>query len=229
MSGKTIPRLEVLPPPQRRLWPLVQPATSLGFVLYGGTAIALRLGHRVSVDFDFFSHRPLDRQRIHAVMPALVQAEVLQDTPNTLTLSVPAPGNNDDRVMVSFFGDIPHGRVNEPDTTDEGELQVASLDDLLATKTKTILQRVEAKDYRDIAAMISAGTSLPRALAAARLFYGKAFQPSESLKAMVYFSGGDLHALSAAEKATLVHAASAVRDLPHVEIVSRHLTSSDAA
>jgi len=25
------------------------------FILYGGTALALRLGHRESVDFDFFS------------------------------------------------------------------------------------------------------------------------------------------------------------------------------
>lgn len=32
----------------------------LGFALYGGTAIALRLGHRTSVDFDFFNDRPLD-------------------------------------------------------------------------------------------------------------------------------------------------------------------------
>ncbi len=29
--------------------------TNQGFVLYGGTAIALRLAHRPSVDFDFFN------------------------------------------------------------------------------------------------------------------------------------------------------------------------------
>jgi hypothetical protein len=39
---------------------LLGPARSLGFVLYGGAAIALRLGHRQSVDFDFFSSRPLN-------------------------------------------------------------------------------------------------------------------------------------------------------------------------
>jgi hypothetical protein len=30
------------------------------FTLYGGTAIALHLGHRHSADFDFFGSRPFD-------------------------------------------------------------------------------------------------------------------------------------------------------------------------
>ncbi len=58
--------MEVLPPAQKRLWPELRAAAELGFVLYGGTAIALRLGHRHSVDFDFFSEKPLDRAAIHA-------------------------------------------------------------------------------------------------------------------------------------------------------------------
>lgn len=37
---------------------------------------------------------------------------------------------------------------------------MASLEDLLATKLKVILDRAEAKDYRDIAEMISKGVSL---------------------------------------------------------------------
>lgn len=52
--------MDILPMAQRRLWPQLGNAPKLGFVLYGGTAIALRLGHRDSVDFDFFSERPLD-------------------------------------------------------------------------------------------------------------------------------------------------------------------------
>jgi hypothetical protein len=51
---------EILPPAQQRLWPMLRPTAALGLVLYGGTAIALRLGHRVSVDFDFFTDRSLD-------------------------------------------------------------------------------------------------------------------------------------------------------------------------
>lgn len=48
------PHFEILPSAQIQLWKELQPLKKLGFVLYGGTALALRLGHRVSVDFDFF-------------------------------------------------------------------------------------------------------------------------------------------------------------------------------
>jgi len=41
------PRLDRLPPPQRRLWAELA-ALPPEFVLYGGTAIALHLGHRES-------------------------------------------------------------------------------------------------------------------------------------------------------------------------------------
>ena len=88
-----------------------------------------------------------------------------------------------------------------------------------------ILQRVEAKDYRDIAALLGAGVNLPKALAAAREMFGTSFQPSESLKAMMYFEGGDLNTLAEEEKRVLVQAASEVRDLPPVAIVSHQLTA----
>ena len=53
MSGFFIPRMDILPSAQRLVWRELRAAAALGFVLYGGTAIALRLGHRFSVDFDF--------------------------------------------------------------------------------------------------------------------------------------------------------------------------------
>ena len=45
-----VPKLETLPKAQQEIWPHLKPAIDLGFVLYGGTAIALQLGHRESVD-----------------------------------------------------------------------------------------------------------------------------------------------------------------------------------
>ncbi len=83
-------------------------------------------------------------------------------------------------------------------------LELASLDDLMAHKLKVVLQRVERKDYRDLAAMIRAGCSVARGLAAARLFFGTAFQPLESLKAMAYFRDGDLGRLSRRDRDTLM-------------------------
>jgi len=124
---------------------------------------------------------------------------------------------------VSFFGAIGFGRVGEPDFTDDGVLQVASFDDLMATKVKVVLQRAEAKDYRDVVAMINAGVSLTYGLAAARRLFGPNFQPGESLKALAYFGDGDLGTLTADEKNTLVDAVKAVRDLPEVTVLSDEL------
>ncbi|MDZ7641424.1 MAG: hypothetical protein U5J62_05300 [Desulfurivibrio sp.] len=103
-----------------------------------------------------------------------------------------------------------------------------SCDVLMATKVKVVLQRAEAKDYRDIAAMVNSGVSLSRGLASARLLFGLNFQPSESLKALIYFHDGDLQTLTAAEKTTLVDAVKAVRDLPDVTLCSTSLNGLDA-
>ena len=102
-------------------------------------------------------------------------------------------------------------------------MRVASLADLMATKTKVILQRVEARDYQDIAAIIGRAQSLHGAGGAHARCRRLAFQPSESLKAMVYFEGGDLNILSAEDKETLIDAASGVCDLPNVRIAARNL------
>lgn len=96
--------------------------------------------------------------------PFLKDAGVLQDEPETLTLVVQVPGF-DVPVKVSFFGGIAFGRVGEPDEAENGAL-IASLDDLMATKLKVMLERVEAKDYRDVAALLRAGVDLSRGLAA---------------------------------------------------------------
>lgn len=220
------PCLDVLPPVQRRLWPSLRPATAQGFVLYGGTALALRLGHRQSVDFDFFSENALDREGIKAAFPFMAHATTLQEQANTWVVLVPSVQPDELGVKVSFFGGIDFGRVGDPEVTDDGVLQVASFDDLMATKLKVILQRAEAKDYRDIAAMLHAGADLSRGLASARLLFGRNFQPSESLKALVYFGDGDLKTLTNPEKSILVRAVERVGALPQVSLRSRMLAGS---
>lgn len=215
--------MEILPKAQQRLWPMLRPATSLGLVLYGGTAIALRLGHRISVDFDFFTDGSLDRPAMKAAFPFLAGATILQEQPEALTVLVSGGNDENEYVKISFFGTVSFGRVGEPEVTEDEVLQVASLDDLMATKVKVILQRIEAKDYQDIAALVKADVSLAKGLAAACALYGQDFQPSEALKAMVYFEGGDLHSLSLDDQETLIKAASMVRDLPSATIASSSL------
>jgi len=217
------PRLDVLPPEQRRLWPELAPTVDLGFVLYGGTAIALRLGHRTSVDFDFFSEEPLQRSGLRSALPFIGRSRVLQDEADAWTMLVPAAAGGGPEVKVSFFGGIGFGRVGEPERTTDGVLVAASLDDLLATKVKVVLQRAESKDYRDVACILKSGADLSRGLAGASALYGDTFQPSESLRALVYFEDGDLATLSRSDKILLVDAAKAVRALPEVAIRSRRL------
>ena len=183
------PRLEILPSPQRRLWQeLTQ--TPPWFVLYGGTAMALRLGHRQSQDFDFFSNETFDPETLLGI-PYLRGAQINQRSNNTLSVLVERGG----AVKVSFFGDAQMGHVQEPDLAPDPSLQIASLLDLTATKLKTVQQRAEARDYIDIAAALASGINLAEALGAARAIYGKAFNPVASLKALTYFEDGNLHNL----------------------------------
>ncbi len=63
------PRTEILHKAQQEIWPLLAPTPGLSFVLYGGTAVALHLGHRISVDFDFFSTEPLNKKDIETSIP----------------------------------------------------------------------------------------------------------------------------------------------------------------
>jgi len=164
------PQTAILPKAQQELWPLLAPAPGLSFVLYGGTAVALHLGHRISVDFDFFRTEPLDKKEIEKSFPFMRGAQTIQEDENTLVASAPMQSGP---VKISFFGGLAIGRINQPLLTRDGTLLVASLEDLLATKLKAIMDRAEAKDYRDISVMLSAGTSLETALGAFAKMYGK--------------------------------------------------------
>jgi hypothetical protein len=82
-------------------------ATPEHFTLYGGTASALRLGHRVSADFDFFSDQPFDPDRLMRGIAYLASAEQIQVDINTLTCRVDRGGP----ALVSFFGATGLGQV----------------------------------------------------------------------------------------------------------------------
>ena len=218
------PHFEILPTSQQTIWPLLYPVRKAGFVLYGGTAVALRLGHRQSVDFDFFSGDPLNKTGLYKILPILADATVIQDAPDSLGLLLPVKIlNTTEYVKLSFFGNIDNGRVGDPDETKDEIMVVASLPDMMAHKLKVILQRIEAKDYRDIAAMLKHGMRLDQGLAGACALFGKAFQPSESLKTLVYFEGGDLDSFSLDERSVLISAVKAVKNIPPCAIRSKTL------
>ena len=217
------PHMETLPPAQKVVWPLLGPAARLGFALYGGTAIALHLGHRQSVDFDFRTDLPLDRDRLAREMPLIAGADVVQDERDAYTVVVAPEGFAGSVVKISFFGSIDYGRVGEPEVTDDGMVATASLLDLMGTKVMMLLQRAEAKDYQDIAALMRSGVALEAGLAASRRLSGPAFQPQEALRALTYFEGGDLDGLGQKDKDELRRAVAEAGELPELEIVSHAL------
>jgi hypothetical protein len=207
------PKIGVLPTAQQEIWPLLAPASRLSFVLYGGTAVALYFGHRISVDFDFFRSEPLDKRNVETSFAFMRIANTIQEDKDTLVVVVPMPSGT---VKVSFFGGIAFGRINEPNQTKDSNVLVASIEDLLATKLKTILERAEAKDYRDISTMLSAGISLEKALGAFARMFGK--DPGLPLRALGFFKDGDLHSLPKSDQNILRAARDRVSEIPDVPI-----------
>ncbi|HNQ87887.1 MAG TPA: nucleotidyl transferase AbiEii/AbiGii toxin family protein [Verrucomicrobiota bacterium] len=201
------PRFEVLSASQRELWPALSLIRDR-FILYGGTALALRLGHRSSVDFDFFSFHPFELEALRHSVSWIGKAETLEAQPNTLTVLHRGPRGH---VRVSFFGGLTFGTIAAPDFTTDDVLRVASLPDLLATKLNTIYQRAEAKDYLDVHALLRAGFSLAEGLGFAKRIYGEHFNTLLPLQALCYFEEPSLHNLPSEIKSDLLNAVQSVR------------------
>jgi hypothetical protein len=207
------PHVDILPAAQQEIWAQLAPARGLGFVLYDGTAVALHLGHRTSIDFDFFRAESLDKNAIISAFQFMPNARTLQEAVNTLVVDVTMPSGH---VKISYFGGLTLGRINDPLLTRDEVLLVASRENLLATKLKAILDRAEAKDDRDIAAMLSAGTSLETALGAfAKMYRSGAAIP---LKALGFFQDGDLPTLSRSDRDLLCAARDRLRGVPKVDL-----------
>jgi hypothetical protein len=213
MTARLDPKINILPKAQQEIWPLLAPASALSFVLYGGTAVALYIGHRTSVDFDFFRLSSLDKHELERSFTFMRDAGTVQESENTLIISALMPSGP---VKVSFFGGIALGRINDPVETSDTKLLVASMDDLLVTKLKAILDRAEAKDYRDISALLSAGVPLEKALGAFTKVYGK--DPGLALRALGFFKDGDLPSLPRVDQDVLRAARDRVSKIPDVPI-----------
>lgn len=180
--------LEVLDAPQLVFWHDLAPNLPQHLVLYGGTAVALRLGHRRSVDFDFFTDRPLAPGDLASRLPALSTAETLMRDPRSWVLSMIMDGKP---LKLSFFAELSIGRVAMPERAANGRLIAAPLD-LLATKLKALHDRIEAKDYLDIEALLRSGESLSRGIMAAHTLFGPSLNPLDTAKAVGWFKDGDL-------------------------------------
>ena len=210
------PRLECLPPSQQLLWPKLA-EIGRDFVLYGGTALALQVGGRLSVDFDFFSPGPFNAEELPEKYQFLKGAPLLQRAKATATYSVMIGSRS---VKISFFGTLDFGRVSEPVRFADNGIYGAGLLDLAAQKVKVVQVRAEAKDYLDVGALLKAGIGLEAALGAAIALY-PGFNPTVSLKALGYFE--DVPDVPEEVRRNLLIAVSGTKQIPVVSKLSTSL------
>jgi len=194
MSAIFEPRLDILPESQLRLWPELDVVPS-DFILYGGTGLALQLGHRFSEDFDFFSSSGFDPAQLHSRLPFLKDSDPLDPgawvhfKPDNLEAFV----NRGNPVKVSFFGGLDTlQRVEDPLLAAGSRVRVASLVDLAGMKMRVIQVRGSWKDYVDIHALASNGVDLSMGLAAATAI-DKGFDPATSIRALQFYGDGTLN------------------------------------
>lgn len=200
---------KVLDPPQQEIWPLLNQIPE-NYILYGGTAVSLRLGHRKSIDFDFFTSETFLPDDLFREVNFLKNGVKIQEKPNCLTVLVPLT-DSESPVKISFFGDLNLGQINAPDLA-ENDIYIASLKDLFGTKCATISQRAEKKDYLDIHAILThSNFDLQDGLAAAQAIYGNQYNPAITLKSLAYFEEGNVTELSEMTREDLVKAIKNVR------------------
>jgi len=91
--------LEVLTPQGLSLWQRLHKAEDIlqGFYLAGGTALALQLGHRISIDFDFFTHSDL-KPNLQIEFGKLTNSQVQTLSSNSSTVEFLA-----DQVKIMFW------------------------------------------------------------------------------------------------------------------------------
>jgi hypothetical protein len=213
--------LTVLPQAQLNIWPKLNRIDPC-FTLYGGTAIALQLGHRISIDFDFFSNRSFQSDEIlsHLSSTFLVK-EVFQTGSNLLTCSIES---NDMPVLFSFFGNLGIGSLQKPLLQDSNNLKIASLEDLFVMKLKAILGRVEEKDFIDIAALLRSKLSLEKALSGFEVIFPSQASPSILLRTLSYLGYERLKNLSSQDIKRIQDAVN-IKDIPEVKLYQSSISS----
>ncbi|MBI5934710.1 MAG: nucleotidyl transferase AbiEii/AbiGii toxin family protein [Chloroflexi bacterium] len=112
------------------------------FYLAGGTALSLQLGHRLSVDLDFFS----PTEDIPSIRPALERALTAFDS----TLADSAWGNLvylARNVRVGFYG---YGYPLVAPLVEAQGARLASIEDIALMKLDALLSRAARKDFYDL-------------------------------------------------------------------------------
>lgn len=137
--------LDILDEERKKILPLLSKIKQLNFYLAGGTALALQLGHRDSIDFDFFREGSFDTKEFFKSLSEIFSGykiNLTQDEEDTLSLEL------NEAIKFSFF------RYNYPLINElNKELEffpLASITDIGCMKLAAIRDRAVLKDYVDL-------------------------------------------------------------------------------
>jgi len=136
--------ISILDDKRRAILPLFKSFSNDGFYLAGGTGLALQIGHRDSIDFDFFKEGDFDTAiLIEKIFSVFTSHKIIitQQEKNTISCLV------DDTISLSFFG-YRHTFLQPPFKTDYFDL--ASIIDIGCMKLSAITSRWVEKDYVDL-------------------------------------------------------------------------------
>lgn len=176
---------EVLTPTQLAVLDRLRPLPAVGgFRLAGGTALALRHGHRRSIDFDFFRPDPFDVQDIvlslEGGFPGL---ERLPSGKDTLHVRL-------SHVATSFFR-YPHPWLQGGEPTAWG-FSLASDADIAAMKIEAVAGRGSRKDFVDLRILCLAGLTMDTAFELFEQKFGtRRSDRYHRLRALAYFDDAD--------------------------------------
>jgi len=174
---------EGLPEPQKFLWnKLIQQSWLESFYLAGGTALALHLGHRQSVDFDFFTLTDINTHELIDNLRILGTFELFHQSHNTLHGLL-------ENVRISFFT-YKYPLLKE--LHKYMSLAIADLLDIALMKLEAIAGRGNKKDFIDLYSLLPY-LSLTELFEHYSLKYGEPLNNHyHLLKSLVYFKDAEL-------------------------------------
>ncbi len=167
---------------RRNLALLAKAGLTAPFYLAGGTAAALHLGHRISVDLDFFGPEPFDSAQLAAQLSDLGKFRLERLAEDTLLGELRG-------VRISFFR-YRYPLIAEPVSV--LGIPVASLEDIAAMKLDAISRRGTRRDFIDLYFIAQSGLALPEALQwYQRKYAGLNLNLVHLVKSLAYFADAE--------------------------------------
>lgn len=172
---------DILDQPRKKILKKLDFIKKKHIYLAGGTALALFLGHRTSLDFDFYSQEKF--------LPEVILKEFKDEFKKDLSIKRQAPDTlllTVNQIDCSLFY-YPYKLVKSLQKTDY--FYLASIDDIAAMKAIAIVQRGTKRDFIDIYYLIR-DKGLPYLLDVVQKKYPE-YDPYLILKSLIFFKDAD--------------------------------------